>query len=149
MRDAEEKRFCEALLERASRELSPLLERGTQLPVRRHRRRRQSSTRDDSIRPNQILAVSLPYCALPPMQMRAVVERCGRESSTSYGLRSLSPRDPGYIGRLPRAILARDAAYHHGHGVGLAARALRARALSACMAMLAWRSRCSSPFADM
>ncbi len=50
---------------------------------------------DARIRPNQILAVSLPYCALPPERMRAVVDCCARELLTSHGLRSLSPRDPG------------------------------------------------------
>ncbi len=30
--------------------------------------------------------------------MRAVVDCCGRELLTSHGLRSLSPKEPGYIG---------------------------------------------------
>jgi glycogen debranching enzyme len=72
------------------------------------------SAHDASIRPNQIFAVSLPYSALPPEQMRAVVERCGRELLTSHGLRSLAPRDPGYIGRYGGDGARRDAAYHMG-----------------------------------
>ena len=66
------------------------------------------------IRPNQILAVSLPYCRLSPGQMRAVVDCCGRELLTSYGLRSLSPKDPGYVGRYRGDARQRDAAYHMG-----------------------------------
>jgi len=69
---------------------------------------------DDKIRPNQILAVSLPYCALPPAQMRAVVERCGQDLLTSYGLRSLSAKDPGYRGVYAGDPWHRDAAYHMG-----------------------------------
>ena len=69
---------------------------------------------DASVRPNQIFAVSLPYSALPPARMRAVVERCARELLTSYGLRSLSPQDAGYIGRYAGDQWRRDAAYHQG-----------------------------------
>jgi glycogen debranching enzyme len=58
--------------------------------------------------------VSLPYSALPPPRMRAVVECCARELVTSYGLRSLSPQDPGYIGRYAGDPWRRDAAYHQG-----------------------------------
>lgn len=69
---------------------------------------------DASLRPNQILAVSLPYCALPSQQMRAVVDACARELLTSHGLRSLSPADPAYIGRYAGGPWQRDAAYHQG-----------------------------------
>jgi predicted glycogen debranching enzyme len=69
---------------------------------------------DARIRPNQILAVSLPYCRLSPRQMRAVVDCCGRELLTSYGLRSLSANDPAYIGRYRGDARQRDAAYHMG-----------------------------------
>ena len=46
--------------------------------------------------------------------MRAVVDCCARELLTSYGLRTLSPRDPGYIGRYAAMPWQRDAAYHMG-----------------------------------
>jgi glycogen debranching enzyme len=72
------------------------------------------STHDPSIRPNQILAVSLPVSALSPEQMRAVVDCCGRELLTSHGLRTLSPQDPRYIGRYRGDGRQRDAAYHTG-----------------------------------
>jgi glycogen debranching enzyme len=58
--------------------------------------------------------VSLPFTALPREQMRAVVDCCGRELLTSHGLRSLSPADPGYIGRYSGDPRQRDAAYHMG-----------------------------------
>jgi predicted glycogen debranching enzyme len=69
---------------------------------------------DAAIRPNQLFAVSLPYTALAPDEMRAVVECCARELLTSYGLRSLSPRDPRYLGRYRGDPWQRDAAYHQG-----------------------------------
>jgi predicted glycogen debranching enzyme len=71
-------------------------------------------THDARIRPNQILAVSLPYSALDLAQMRAVVDCCGRELLTSHGLRTVSPRDPGYVGRYRGDAAQRDAAYHMG-----------------------------------
>jgi predicted glycogen debranching enzyme len=69
---------------------------------------------DARIRPNQILAVSLPLCALSEEQMRGVVDVCARELLTSYGLRSLSPQDVGYIGRYNGDPQQRDGAYHMG-----------------------------------
>ena len=69
---------------------------------------------DARIRPNQLLAVSLPYCVLTTSQRRAVVECCGRELLTSHGLRSLSPNEPGYIGVYQGDPGQRDAAYHMG-----------------------------------
>jgi predicted glycogen debranching enzyme len=73
---------------------------------------------DARVRPNQILALSLPYCVLAAAQMRAVVECCGRELLMSYGLRSLSPTDPGYIGCYQGGPQQRDAAYHMGTAWG-------------------------------
>jgi glycogen debranching enzyme len=69
---------------------------------------------DGRVRPNQIFAVSLPYSALSAVEMLAVVDACGRELLTSYGLRSLSPQDPEYIGRYEGDARQRDAAYHMG-----------------------------------
>ena len=69
---------------------------------------------DAGIRPNQLFALSLPYSALAPDQMRAVVDCCSRELLTSYGLRSLSPADPRYIGCYRGNAMQRDAAYHQG-----------------------------------
>ncbi len=69
---------------------------------------------DERLRPNQILAVSLPYCPLQRAQMRAVVDTCARELVTSYGLRSLGVSEPGYIGRYEGDVWRRDSAYHMG-----------------------------------
>jgi glycogen debranching enzyme len=69
---------------------------------------------DARVRPNQILAVSLPYCTLPEAQMRAVVNTCAEELLTSYGLRTLSPKDSGYQAHYTGDAYQRDAAYHMG-----------------------------------
>jgi predicted glycogen debranching enzyme len=69
---------------------------------------------DPTIRPNQILAVSLPESALTAEQQRAVVDTCTRHLLTSYGLRSLSPDDPRYRGHYGGSQLDRDGSYHQG-----------------------------------
>lgn len=69
---------------------------------------------DGSLRPNQILAVSLPASPLTKAQQRAVVEICGRRLLTSHGLRSLALDHPGYVGRYIGDGKSRDAAYHQG-----------------------------------
>jgi predicted glycogen debranching enzyme len=56
-------------------------------------------TRDDSIRPNAILAISLPYAALPEDLGRAVFGTCWDELYTTYGLRTLDPRHEKFKGR--------------------------------------------------
>jgi predicted glycogen debranching enzyme len=112
-RNMGEKRFCQSLLSRASSGFARFWneERACLYDVVDVN---GGSTHDASIRPNQILAVSLPYSALPPEQMRAVVDCCARELLTSHGLRSLSPKEPGYIGRYWGDGRQRDAAYHMG-----------------------------------
>jgi predicted glycogen debranching enzyme len=70
--------------------------------------------RDTTMRPNQILAVSLKYSMLGKERAKAVVDAVERELFTPYGLRSLSPADPGYRGRYEGDSVARDSAYHQG-----------------------------------
>ena len=53
---------------------------------------------DGSLRPNPLLAVSLPDSPLPSAQRRAVVETCGRLFLTSHGLRTRAVGDPAYRG---------------------------------------------------
>jgi len=71
-------------------------------------------TADASVRPNQLLAASLPYSVLAAAQRRAIVAVCARELLTSHGLRSLSPRDASYVGTYRGDVWRRDAAYHQG-----------------------------------
>ncbi len=69
---------------------------------------------DASLRPNQILAVSLPESPLPIAQQRAVVDACAAHLLTSHGLRSLAPRDSRYQGSYGGDQRRRDGAYHQG-----------------------------------
>ncbi len=66
-------------------------------------------------RPNQLLAASLPYGPVTrPDEIAQIVGACREDLVTSLGMRSLSPRDPGYRGRHRGGPAERDAAYHQG-----------------------------------
>ncbi|NBC01387.1 MAG: glycogen debranching protein [Bacteroidetes bacterium] len=69
---------------------------------------------DPALRPNQLLAVSLPHSPLDAEQQRAVVEACGAALLTPHGLRSLAPDNPNYRGIYGGSPHDRDAAYHQG-----------------------------------
>jgi len=69
---------------------------------------------DDSLRPNQILAVSLPFPLLSEAQAKAVVDICALHLVTSYGLRTLAAEDPAYRHRCRGDALQRDSAAHQG-----------------------------------
>src|SRR3989440_5651852 len=74
--------------------------------------------KDAALRPNQILAVSLPVSPLAPEQQKAAVDVCARQLLTSHGLRSLAPGEPGYTGHYGGSPRDRDAAHHQGTGWG-------------------------------
>lgn len=69
---------------------------------------------DQSVRPNQILAVSLPYPVLDENSQPQVVECVRNKLLTPFGLRTLAPDDPNYKGRYEGGPASRDAAYHQG-----------------------------------
>ena len=69
---------------------------------------------DASLRPNQILAVSLPFSPLSADQQKAVVDICRTELLTPFGLRSLGAHELGYIAHYRGGPRDRDAAYHQG-----------------------------------
>src|SRR5262245_10215435 len=70
--------------------------------------------RDGTVRPNQILAVSLPYTMLSDARAHDVVAVVERDLLTPYGLRSLAPYDPQYGGRYTGDPASRDSLYHQG-----------------------------------
>ena len=70
--------------------------------------------KDAALRPNQILAVSLPVSPLPKDQQKSVVDTCAERLLTSHGLRSLAPGEPNYQGHYGGDQRSRDAAYHQG-----------------------------------
>jgi len=69
---------------------------------------------DASLRPNQLLAVSLPGTALALGTARTVVATCRDALLTPLGLRSLDPADPRYRPYHRGNPAERDAAYHQG-----------------------------------
>lgn len=74
---------------------------------------------DESLRPNQIFAVSLPTVEiLPPLlslaQQQGVVDTCAKTLLTSHGLRSLAPFHPDYQGHYGGDSYQRDRSYHQG-----------------------------------
>jgi predicted glycogen debranching enzyme len=73
-----------------------------------------NNVQDASIRPNQILAVSLHHSMLSKDRARAVVEIVQCELLTPVGLRTLAPSDPHYRPRYEGDQLSRDSAYHQG-----------------------------------
>ncbi len=69
---------------------------------------------DSSVRPNQIFALSLPYQLLSQHKAALTLKRVEEDLYTPYGLRSLSPNDPQYLGTYIGDRYARDGAYHQG-----------------------------------
>ncbi len=70
--------------------------------------------RDASIRPNQVLAASLPYTMLPAEKAKRMLEVVEHELLTPVGLRSLSPQDLQYRPLYEGDPFSRDSAYHQG-----------------------------------
>lgn len=66
---------------------------------------------DDTVRPNQLLAFSLPHA---PLTDPGAVGALAASLLTPLGLRSLAPGSPGYLGRHRGGSRERDGAYHQG-----------------------------------
>ncbi|MFH1722438.1 MAG: amylo-alpha-1,6-glucosidase [Candidatus Altiarchaeota archaeon] len=69
---------------------------------------------DGSIRPNQILAVSIRYSILKRQREKAVVLKVKDKLWTPVGLRTLPTNDPRYRGLYRGSQYERDKAYHQG-----------------------------------
>ncbi len=70
--------------------------------------------RDSAIRPNQILAISLPFTLLGRNRARQVLQVVEDHLLAPVGLRSLSPQDPAFVPTYQGNAYQRDAAYHQG-----------------------------------
>ena len=72
-------------------------------------------TRDDSFRPNQILAIGgLPIALMEGERARRVVDEVEGRLLTPLGLRSLAPGEPGYSATYEGGPSTRDGIYHQG-----------------------------------
>jgi glycogen debranching enzyme len=69
---------------------------------------------DESLRPNQIFAVSLPFSPLSDRQQKSVVNAVKNQLLTPYGLRTLNVQDSRYKGVYIGPQQQRDEAYHQG-----------------------------------
>jgi glycogen debranching enzyme len=105
---------------------------------------------DASVRPNQLLAASLPFAVLDRSRHAEVLEKVRAELLTPVGVRTLSPSDPDYHPRYAGNVAARDRAHHNGsafpwllgplvtvhakvHGRGEKARAEAAEMVRGCL----------------
>ncbi|HEY6120601.1 MAG TPA: amylo-alpha-1,6-glucosidase, partial [Pyrinomonadaceae bacterium] len=70
--------------------------------------------RDASIRPNQIIALSLDHSMVSDDRAKSVMRVAERHLLTSRGLRTLSPTDSRYRPHYEGDPLSRDGAYHQG-----------------------------------
>ncbi|MEM3673007.1 MAG: amylo-alpha-1,6-glucosidase [Candidatus Bathyarchaeia archaeon] len=70
--------------------------------------------KDASVRPNQIIAVSLDFTMLDIAKKEKIVDVVHRELLTPYGLRTLAKSDPKYVGVYEGDRRKRDIAYHNG-----------------------------------
>lgn len=69
---------------------------------------------NQQLRPNQILAVSLPYSPLEKYQQISIVKVVEEKLLTPFGLRTLYKADPEYKGTYYGDVSLRDGAYHNG-----------------------------------
>ncbi len=66
------------------------------------------------VRPNMLIAVSLPYSMLDKEEMKQIVDLADKDLVTPRGLRTLSPRNRFYKGSYQGNQEKRDNAYHQG-----------------------------------
>ena len=71
-------------------------------------------TPDASVRPNQVFALSLTFPVLERAHQNKVLQRLSADLWTPFGLRTLAPGDPRYVGRYEGNVQQRDQALHQG-----------------------------------
>ena len=69
---------------------------------------------DDSMRPNQVIALSLNYTVLGFDEAKKILDAVEKQLLTPYGLRTLSPKNPLYCGVYTGGVVEREKAYHNG-----------------------------------
>ncbi len=69
---------------------------------------------DASLRPNQLIAMSLPFGPAKGEQANQAFAKISRELLTENGLRTLAPDEPAYRGRFHGPLPELDSAYHQG-----------------------------------
>ena len=69
---------------------------------------------DWSVRPNMLIAAALEFTPLNRERQKAVLSMVKRELLTPRGIRTLSPRDPRYVGLCACSIQEREKITHQG-----------------------------------
>lgn len=70
--------------------------------------------RNMAVRPNMLIAASLPYSMLDKEKMKSLLDITSSELLTPRGLRTLSPKNPEYQGLYRGDQRSRDMVYHQG-----------------------------------
>jgi len=74
----------------------------------------ENNNPDATLRPNQLLALSLPYPIFDDERATDVLQMIKTKLYTPVGLRSLSPDDKRYVGHYGGEAFTRDSCYHQG-----------------------------------
>jgi predicted glycogen debranching enzyme len=69
---------------------------------------------DASLRPNQLIAMAVPFSPVSEARARRALGVIARELVTPNGVRTLGPNEPGYRGTFIGPLTELDAAYHQG-----------------------------------
>jgi predicted glycogen debranching enzyme len=69
---------------------------------------------DASLRPNQLIAMALPFGPAKGDRAKRALDLITRELLTPVGLRTLGPSEPDYKGQFKGSLPELDAAYHQG-----------------------------------
>lgn len=73
-----------------------------------------NNSKDNRLRPNQILSISLPFSILDTTKHRDTITTVHQRLWTSYGLRTLPDDDPNYHSKYSGDWSKRNQAYHNG-----------------------------------
>ncbi|TAF78071.1 MAG: glycogen debranching protein [Bacteroidetes bacterium] len=73
-----------------------------------------NTLKDNAIRPNMAIAVSLPNAMLDKKTSKCILDEVEKHLLTNRGLRSISPEDSQYVPYYQGAQLQRDGSYHQG-----------------------------------
>ena len=73
-----------------------------------------SSEKNKYIRPNQLLAISLPYCMVTSDMAKSIIDIIEQKLLTSKGLRTLAPDNKHYAGNYEGLPQIREKAYTNG-----------------------------------
>ncbi|MCF8368710.1 MAG: amylo-alpha-1,6-glucosidase [Bacteroidales bacterium] len=74
----------------------------------------RGNQKEFAVRPNQLFAASLPFSPITDDIKYLVLARIKQELLTPRGIRTLSPKNPNYLGVYIGDIRSRDKAYHQG-----------------------------------